>query len=79
VAAVAVPSWVRPLLTGMEITCADCGCLVDRGVVVQACERYPGCCCGELPGVVPGERCHRGNRWAALGLLARARAAALTI
>jgi len=34
---------------GMEITCADCGCLVDRGIVVRPCERYPRCCCDQLP------------------------------
>ena len=33
----------------MEITCADCGCLVDRGVVIVACAAYPNCCCTELP------------------------------
>lgn len=33
----------------MEITCADCGCLVDRGVVQKPCSEYPACCCGVLP------------------------------
>jgi len=33
----------------MEIACADCGCLVDRGMVIRPCDRYPSCCCGELP------------------------------
>lgn len=33
----------------MEITCADCGCLVERGVVVTPCDRYPTCCCVHLP------------------------------
>jgi hypothetical protein len=32
----------------MEITCADCGCLVDRGVIIQRCETHPDCCCHEL-------------------------------
>ena len=36
-------------MTPMEITCADCGCLVDRGVIVIPCDQHPGCCCGELP------------------------------
>jgi hypothetical protein len=33
----------------MEIACADCGCVVDRGVIVTRCDRHPCCCCGELP------------------------------
>ena len=33
----------------MEIACADCGCLVERGVVVTPCARYPACCCAHLP------------------------------
>jgi len=33
----------------MEMTCADCGCLVERGVVVEVCDRHPACCCAELP------------------------------
>lgn len=33
----------------MEITCADCGCLVERGVVVTPCDRHPSCCCAHLP------------------------------
>jgi len=49
VAAVAVPRWTRQLLNDMEVICADCGCRVDRGVVVARCERYPECCCGDLP------------------------------
>jgi hypothetical protein len=32
----------------VEITCADCGCLVRRGVILQACDRHPECCCREL-------------------------------
>jgi hypothetical protein len=32
----------------MEIICADCGCLVDRGVIVTPCDAYPNCCCAEL-------------------------------
>jgi hypothetical protein len=33
----------------MLISCADCGCLVDRGEVVTPCSHYPACCCAELP------------------------------
>jgi len=33
----------------MEISCADCGCLVERGVIVQPSGCYPDCCCAELP------------------------------
>jgi hypothetical protein len=25
----------------MKITCADCGCLVDRGVIVRPCDSHP--------------------------------------
>jgi len=32
----------------VEIACADCGCLVDRGVVLVRCGD-PECCCRELP------------------------------
>jgi hypothetical protein len=33
----------------MEIICADCGCLVDRGVIVTPCGKHPECCCRDLP------------------------------
>jgi hypothetical protein len=33
----------------MVIACADCGCIVDRGVIVERCGSYPRCCCGALP------------------------------
>lgn len=33
----------------MKILCADCGCLVDRGVRLQVCAIGAECCCGELP------------------------------
>lgn len=33
----------------MEIVCADCGCLVDRGVRVTVCAVGPDCCCQDLP------------------------------
>ena len=32
----------------MEITCADCGCRVDRGVIIERCDRHPECCCRDL-------------------------------
>jgi hypothetical protein len=32
----------------MEMACADCGCVVERGVIVRRCDRYPACCCEEL-------------------------------
>ena len=31
------------------MTCADCGCLVDRGVIITWCDGHPDCCCAELP------------------------------
>jgi hypothetical protein len=43
----AIPSWIRALL--MEIACAGCGCVVDRGVIVEPCDNHPRCCCAELP------------------------------
>jgi hypothetical protein len=49
VGTVAVPRRVQPLLRrAVEFVCADCGCLVDRGVIVTPCEAYPNCCCVEL-------------------------------
>jgi hypothetical protein len=32
----------------MEIRCADCGCLVHRGEVIERCGD-PDCCCKDLP------------------------------
>lgn len=32
----------------MEIECADCGCVVDRGVVLDRCDDAR-CCCRHLP------------------------------
>jgi hypothetical protein len=32
----------------MELRCADCGCLVDRGVRVETCGNAD-CCCTDLP------------------------------
>jgi hypothetical protein len=46
VASGAVPRRLRSLL--MEITCAGCGCVVDRGVIITRCDTHPRCCCGEL-------------------------------
>jgi hypothetical protein len=37
-----------PVEHDMKIECAECGCLVDRGVVVRRCDR-PDCCCADLP------------------------------
>jgi hypothetical protein len=37
----------------MEIRCADCSCVVDRGAILEPCAEYPACCCRELP-VVSG-------------------------
>jgi len=33
----------------MEITCADCGCLFDRGVIIWRCDKHRDCCCDDLP------------------------------
>jgi hypothetical protein len=45
-----------PLATGqsvrVQISCADCGCIVDRGVVRARCAD-PGCCCRDLPDEKP--------------------------
>lgn len=32
----------------MEMTCAECGCLVDRGDIIRPCAKHPDCCCGDL-------------------------------
>lgn len=34
----------------MQILCADCGCLVERGSVIKRCRRSD-CCCAHLPDV----------------------------
>jgi hypothetical protein len=39
----------------MEVTCADCSCRVDQGVIIEPCERYPECCCRDLPVAEGGE------------------------
>ena len=36
----------------MEVRCAECGCLVDRGKVVERCAN-PECCCKDLPDKKP--------------------------
>jgi hypothetical protein len=41
-----VPHRLQSLL--MEIICADCGCLVDRGDIVTPCAKHPDCCCRDL-------------------------------
>lgn len=33
----------------MRITCAECGCLVDRGRIITPCANHPNCCCHDLP------------------------------
>jgi hypothetical protein len=38
----------------MEMYCADCGCLVERGVRLISCDT-PECCCVELPTARPME------------------------
>jgi hypothetical protein len=37
----------EPLL--MNIICAECGCRVDRGIIIERCEKHPACCCEDLP------------------------------
>ena len=32
----------------MQITCAECGCVVDRGEIVGPCGQHPECCCRDL-------------------------------
>jgi hypothetical protein len=39
----------------MRIECAECGCLVDHGVVVEPCHGSE-CCCLELPRAVEAKR-----------------------
>jgi hypothetical protein len=34
----------------MEIICADCGCIVDRGAIVTPYAAHPNCCFADLPG-----------------------------
>jgi hypothetical protein len=38
----------RRSLVGMEVYCADCGCLVDHGVRLISCDTRE-CCCVDLP------------------------------
>ena len=38
----------NPYLGGMKIACAECGCVVDRGVRIIPCEDTE-CCCRDLP------------------------------
>ena len=37
-----------PSVVDMEILCAACGCLVERGEIVTPCAKHPDCCCGNL-------------------------------
>ena len=54
----------RTTLVSVEIRGADCGCLVERGVVVERCEN-PDCCCRDLPDKrQPGELPEKGQGWA---------------
>jgi hypothetical protein len=39
----------------MVIACAECGCVVDHGVIVEGCETHPDCCCRDLPVREPEE------------------------
>ena len=32
----------------MQIACAECGCVVDRGIIVEPCAKHPDCCCSQL-------------------------------
>lgn len=38
----------RATVMPMEIICAECGCLVDRGEVIRRCDTQD-CCCKDLP------------------------------
>jgi len=38
----------------VEIACADCGCIVDKAVIVVRCGDHE-CCCRDLP-VRPPDR-----------------------
>lgn len=38
----------RAYASGMELYCADCGCLVERGIRVAPCKTVE-CCCLDLP------------------------------
>lgn len=44
------------------ITCAGCGCLVDRGMIVEACPDHPECCCAHLPAAGGNAGDTRGDR-----------------
>ena len=33
----------------MRMGCADCGCVVDRGVRIGVCDDGERCCCAALP------------------------------
>src|SRR3954465_1975823 len=42
-----VPDWARSTVALMEVYCADCGCLVERGLRVVPCGATQ-CCCRDL-------------------------------
>jgi hypothetical protein len=44
-----VPKVVSWQTCDVDILCAECGCRVERGVIVEPCDRYPACCCTGLP------------------------------
>lgn len=46
----------------VRIACAECGCLVDRGVVIGGCANHTQCCCGDLPNRVPLDDGSAGDR-----------------
>ena len=46
--------WTDVQSSAVEIYCADCGCLVERGVRVIPCDT-PECCCLDLPVADPME------------------------
>jgi hypothetical protein len=39
----------------VNIACAECGCVVDTGVIVAPCPHHPDCCCTELPVQLPDD------------------------
>lgn len=48
-------------LDAVEFTCADCGCLVNRGVRERMCDD-PECCCQNLPIAKP-PKALRDSKW----------------
>ena len=67
----------------MTIACADCGCLVDRGIRVESCADFD-CCCRHLPVATRTTRwrsaesersCYPTRRWSSSRRWATAREA----